>query len=129
MKPAPKPAPNAPFPAIFARLRAILEPYATRLTVTTDSPDHYCLALDYSPKFKKGFPVAWVQIGKAYVSYHFMPVYMFPTLRAGLSKKLLARMQGKSCFNLKQLDEALFLELAQLTAAGFAASRKSGVAH
>lgn len=129
MKPAAQPPANTSFPVIFARLRAILEPYATRLTVTADSPSHYCLALDYSPKFKKGFPVAWVQIGKAYVSYHFMPVYMFPQLRATLSKKLLVRMQGKSCFNFKQLDEELFLELAHLTAAGFAASRKSGVAH
>ena len=129
MKPAQKPPTNASFPAIFARLRAILEPYATRLTVTADAPDHYCLTLDYSPKFKKSFPVAWVRTGKAYVSYHFMPVYMFPQLRAGLTKKLLARMQGKSCFNFKQLDEELFLELAQLTTAGLAASRKAGVAH
>ncbi len=58
-----------------------------------------------------------------------MPVYMFPALRVGLSKKLLARMQGKSCFKFKQLDEPIFIELAQLTADGFAASRKSGVAH
>ncbi len=128
MKPLPKPPANAAFPAIFVRLRTILEPYAARLTVTADAPDHYCLALDYSPKFKKGFPVAWVKISKAYVSYHFMPVYMFPSLRAGLSKQLLARMQGKSCFNFKQLDEPLFEELARLTAAGLAAARKSGVA-
>lgn len=128
MKPAPKPPTNPAFPAIFARLRAILEPHAARLTVTADAPDHYCLALDYSPKFKKGFPVAWVKTSKAYVSYHYMPVYMFPKLRAGLSPKLLARMQGKSCFNFKQLDEPLIQELAQLTADGFAAARESGVA-
>lgn len=127
MKPAAKPPPDSPFPAIFTRLRAILEPYAARLTVTANAPDHYCLALDYSPKFKKGFPVAWVKISRAYVSYHFMPVYMFPQLRDGLSPKLRARMQGKSCFNFKQLDEPLFEELARLTTTGLATARKSGV--
>ncbi len=128
----PAPASNAPAPpafaAVFARLRAILKPYAARLTVSADAPDYYCLALDYSPRFQKGFPVAWVQISTAYVSYHFMPVYMFPKLRDGLSPKLRARMQGKSCFNFKQLDEPLFAELARLTADGFAAARQSGTA-
>ena len=129
MKASPRAIANTAFLAIFSRLRALLEPYAARLTVAADAPDHYCLALDYSPKFKKSFPVAWVKIGKVYVSYHFMPIYMFPHLRAGLSKMLLARMQGKSCFNFKELDEPLFVELAQITTEGFAASRKSGVAH
>jgi hypothetical protein len=69
-----------------------------------------------------------VKIGKAYVSYHFMPVYMFPKLRDGLSPKLKARMQGKSCFNFKAVDEALFHELEQMTAQGFALCRKAGFA-
>lgn len=128
MKLAPKPPANAAFPAIFAHLRAILEPHAARLTVTADAPDHYCLALDYSPKFQKGFPVAWVKISRTYVSYHFMPVYMFPQLRDRLTPKLRARMQGKSCFNFKQLDKPLFAELAQLTGAGLTAARKAGLA-
>ena len=116
------------FKPIFARLRQILEPYTGRLKVTADEPDHYCLALEFSPKFKKGFPVAWVQISKAYVSYHFMPVYMFPKLRESMSDKLQARMQGKSCFNFKAADESLFKELERVTAKGFAMSRKAGVA-
>ena len=72
--------------------------------MTADAPDYYCLELPYSPKFKKAFPVAWVKIGKVYVSYHFMPVYMFPKLRERMSDDLRARMQGKSCFNFKVLD-------------------------
>lgn len=118
---------NTEFKSIFARLRAILEPYATRLKMTADKPSHYCLEIEFSPKFKKGFPVAWVKINKAYVSYHFMPVYMFPQLREHMSDKLKARMQGKSCFNFKALDEPLFKELEKLTAEGFALARNSGV--
>ena len=119
---------NSEFEAIFARLREVLEPHSARLKVTADAPDHYCLELAFSPKLKKALPAAWVQIGKAYVSYHFMPVYMFPKLRERLSDELRARMQGKSCFNFKVLDETLFKELEQMTTEGFAMCRKAGFA-
>ena len=116
------------FESIFTRLRKILDPYSTRLKITADTSDHYCLEVPFSPKLKKAFPVAWVKVSKAYVSYHFMPIYMFPRLREGMSKPLQARMQGKSCFNFKVPDEALFKELEAVTAEGFAMSRKAGFA-
>jgi len=68
-----------------------------------------------------------VKIGRGYVSYHYMPVYMSPALKAGMSKALRARMQGKACFNFKTPDEALFRELEELTARGFSAVRKTGL--
>ena len=117
---------NAEFVSIFARLRDILQNHAEALSVTVDAPEHYCVSVDYSPKLKKGYLAAWVKVGKGYVSYHFMPVYMFPKLRDGLSKELRARMQGKSCFNFKRADETLFTELEELTKEGFAAARKAG---
>ena len=115
------------FEDIFARLRQILQRQARSLTVSADAPNYYCLSLEFSPKFGKGFPVAWVTIGKRYVSYHFMPVYMIPKLREDLSEKLRARMQGKSCFNFMTVDESLFEELEQFTAKGFAASVKAEI--
>jgi len=69
---------NPAFALIFARLREILQKHAGKLAVAADTSDDYCLAVDHSAKLKKGFPAAWVKISKAYVSYHFMPVYMFP---------------------------------------------------
>jgi hypothetical protein len=117
---------NAEFESIFARLRQILETHAKRLDVTADAADHYCLSVAYSEKLKKGYPAAWVKIEKNYVSFHFMPIYMFPQVRKGLSKKLRARMQGKSCFNFKTQDESLFEELEKMVAQGFDASRAGG---
>ena len=75
---------------------------------------------------KANIPVAWVQIGKAYVSFHLLGLYGNSTLRDGMSKKLSARMQGKTCFNFTRNDEALFEELESLTAAGLAAFKKAG---
>jgi hypothetical protein len=117
---------NADFAAVFVRLRGILRSHTGGLTVTSDTPAHFCLSVDYNSKLKKGYPAAWVKVGKGYVSYHFMPVYMFPKLRDGLSKELRARRQGKACFNFKRVEETLFQELEEMTAQGFAMSRKAG---
>ena len=119
--------PKTDFSIVFTRLRAILQEHAPKFRVSVDTADHYCLEIPYSKMFKKAFPVAWVNVSKSYVSFHYMPVYFAPTLQKGLSSKLKARMQGKSCFNFKTVDEALFEELRQLTIKGFELSKKMNV--
>jgi hypothetical protein len=49
-----------------------------------------------------------------------------PKVRATMSTQLEARMQGKTCFNFKASDAALFRELEQVTARGLAAFREAG---
>jgi hypothetical protein len=126
---------SAEFESIFVRLREILRKYSGALSVTEDSPNRYCLEGGAGPaalrawggKAKKPLIcVAWVQIGKAYVSYHLMGIYGNTRLLDGMSKELKARMQGKTCFNFKYHDEALFKELEQLTVQTFAAFKKAG---
>jgi len=114
------------FESIFAKLRGILRKHAQRLTVKEDTGRCYCLEGGLHPKHKKPMPIAWVQMGKAYVSYHLMPVYGCPKLLESHSAALKARMQGKSCFNFKTQDDALLAELEQLTEEGFAAFKKAG---
>jgi len=116
------------FPKVFAELRAILYEHAPRFRVSADRPDYYCLEIPCSPKLKRAFPVAWVKVSKSYVSFHFMPVYFAPALQKTLSPALKARMQGKSCFNFRAVDEKLFEELRKLTVQGFEISKKSGIA-
>ncbi len=60
-----------------------------------------------------------MQTRKNYVSYHLMPVYAFPELLKGASPELKKRMQGKSCFNFKAVDDKLFAELLRLTEKGY----------
>ncbi|MCO4098157.1 hypothetical protein [Gemmatimonas sp.] len=67
-----------------------------------------------------------VQIKKAYVSYHLMPVYVTPELLDDISPALKACMQGKSCFNFKSVEPALFKELAKLTKAGYVSYKAQG---
>ena len=76
------------------------------------------------PTHKKPFPIAWVAVGKAYVSFHHMGIYARPDLLEGVSKELKARMQGKSCFNFASVDKPLFAELEELTVHTFETFRK-----
>lgn len=75
---------------------------------------------------KKPVCVGAVRIEKNYVSYHLMAVYGCPSLLQEMSPALKKRMQGKSCFNFTNIDEALFAELTELTRRSCAAFRKGG---
>jgi hypothetical protein len=119
------------FDSVFARLKEILVKHAGQLAVKTDTTDCYCLEAPVGPATirawggkarKTAIPVAWVEIGKAYVSFHLMAAYGRKTIPAPLRP----RMQGKTCFNFKTIDEPLFKELEQFTARGIAAFRKAG---
>ena len=44
---------------------------------------------------------------------------MYPEMVETISPELKKRMQGKSCFNFKKIDDALFDELVYLTKLGF----------
>lgn len=115
------------FSPIFARLKAILASYAARLTVTDDRPGSYSLETGYSDKWKKPLFFGSTLVQKNYVSFYLMPVYMYPDLLEGISPGLKKRMQGKSCFNFKQMDEALLGELEALVQAGFTRFQKEGL--
>ena len=112
------------FAKIFSALRAILERHSGRLVVSENSATCYCLEGGLHPKHKKPIPVAWVQVGKNYVSFHHMGVYARPDLLKDVSRELRARMQGKSCFNFTSIDERLFAELEELTVRGFEVFQK-----
>ena len=127
---------SSEFQAVFDRLRSLLQRNAGGLTAQAERPGYFCLEAFAGPKLAemghsragRTIPTAWVQVAKTYVSYHLMPVYGCPQLLDGVSPRLKARMQGKSCFNFKEVDEALFAELEALTVRGFAAFKKSGFA-
>ena len=106
------------FDATFLALKKILKPYERRMVVQSDSDDNYCLVTKHIMKSKQPLWFAGVRKGKAYVSYHFVPIYACPELARGMSPELKKRMQGKGCVNFKSVDVKLFKELGQLTKSG-----------
>lgn len=123
------------FDIVFARLKKILQKYSVPFTVKPDTTAKYGLYATiglatlkiWGGKMKKPvMPVAWIETGKAYVSDHLMGVYGNTKLLEGLAKELKARIQGKTCFNFKKVDENIFPELDLLTARSIDAFRKAG---
>jgi hypothetical protein len=108
------------FAPIFDTLKGVLAKPAKKLVVKNDSPTQYTLLTKSPSPFPqhKGQPMwfAEVRLGKAYVSFHLMPLYMNPALTSTISPALKKRMQGKTCFNFKNPPDAGQLaELNRLT--------------
>jgi len=116
------------FRLVFKKLKKVLEPFANKLTVTTDTSNVYSLNGPYSNKWKKELFFGSVQVKKNYVSFYLMPVYMCPELLNGITPKLKKHMQGKSCFNFKKVEPDLFNQLSGLTKQGYDRFKKETVA-
>lgn len=107
---------SAEFEPVFQTLRRVMLDYADGLRVTRDQPGD--LVICTTTMDAKGEP-GWfgvLNIKKTYVAYHLSPLYEHPDLAADISSALTKRRQGKTCFNFKRADPALFEELAALTA-------------
>lgn len=113
--------PKGQFAVIYRKLEAILRKYERgSLESRADATGGFCL-IGPPTETSRGREVWFGAVGprKNYVSYHLMPVYAFPELLESASPALKKRMQGKSCFNFKTVDEELFAELAKLTGEGY----------
>jgi hypothetical protein len=114
---------SADFEVAFAVLKPILGKYSKRLSVKADTPTEYTVVTKAASPFPqhKGQPMYFgsVRVGKAYVSFHLVPLYMNPVLAKSISPTLKKRMQGKACFNFKTEPESdLIVDLKRLTEAG-----------
>jgi len=103
----------------FKKLKTLLKKYEAELTLLHDKDDNYYLNTPISDKNKKAEFFGAAQIKKTYVAFHLMPVYYYPNLLDNISQDLKDRMQGKSCFNFKEIDDKLFKELSALTKKSF----------
>jgi hypothetical protein len=119
----------ANFDEAYAALREIFVPVLPNLVISRDTDTEYTLVTHKpSPMPQhKGAPMFFgmVRKGKAYASFHLMPLYMHEELVAQISPELRKRMQGKTCFNFKAAPDAKqTAELRKLTKAGLAAFQK-----
>ncbi|WBH16446.1 hypothetical protein [Sphingomonas radiodurans] len=104
------------FEAVFATLRQTMLGVAGDQMIERDAPGDLVVRTN-AIDAKTGKP-GWfgtVTVKKSYVAYHLMPLYTAPELAEGISPALEKRRQGKTCFNFKMIDQALFDELAALT--------------
>jgi hypothetical protein len=103
------------FELVHDRLREILLRQRGELAVTKDGPAGVSIEIPGLEGKPWGY-VAGTRVGKSYVSYYLMPIYVSPDLAATISPELAKRRQGKACFNFTKIDEPLFAELEAFTA-------------
>jgi hypothetical protein len=114
----------ADFESVFGSLKLVLGKFAKRLLVKADNAAEYTLVTKRPSPYPqhKGQRLYFgsVRLGKAYVSFHLMPIYMCPDLSKAISPALKKRMQGKTCFNFKSdPSPELAADLIALTKACF----------
>lgn len=114
------------FLAAFADLREILRRHAEGMIVQSDTPTDFTLITPAIGPNKKPIWFGCVLLKKSAVTYHLMPLYMNPALARSIPPELLARKQGKTCFNFQRPDPDLFAKLDALTGAARAAFARGG---
>jgi hypothetical protein len=105
------------FEETYAELRRVMLQAAPRMRVVRDDGRELILHARWVHPLKPREPTWFgaVRSGKAYISYHLMPLYTDAALTAEIGPGLVPRMQGKSCFNFTRPDRELFRELLTLT--------------
>ena len=83
------------FDTVFAELKSVFGKHTKRLSVKVDTPIEYILHTKRPSPLPqhKGHPMYFgcVRLGKAYVSFHLMPLYMNPALTKTISPALKKR--------------------------------------
>ena len=106
------------FAGAFAALREILRRHSEGMVVKADTPSEFSLETRAIGPNGQRMWFGCVQWKKSAVTYHLMPLYFNPMLQAAVPAELLARKQGKTCFNFREPDDALFAEIDELTRMG-----------
>jgi len=124
---AKKPVADPALTETFLRLRKILEPYAKYMVVKHDGPGIYYLESAPVPKYGTEVFFGAVQMQKRQVSFHLLPVHVFPEMLETISPALKRRLRGTSRFAFTTIDAATLRELTALTKRGYQGYRRGGV--
>lgn len=107
----------ADFVPVYEALARLMRDNATGMMVEKEDRTSVSFHAGWPNPQHQGKPMWFgqVKLGKSAVSYHLMPVYSHSEIAAAIPAELRKRMQGKSCFNFRKVDDALFEQLAELT--------------
>lgn len=103
------------FAGAFSELRRILKEHSVGMIAQADTPTDFTVVTQALGPNRKPMWFGAVQWRKSAVTYHLMPLYFNPRLNAKVAPELLARKQGKTCFNFQRPDPNLFAKLSELT--------------
>jgi hypothetical protein len=100
----------AAFADIFVALKRVMAEHENLFAVQKDTSTEYSLVTKLPSPFPqhKRHPMWFgaVKTGKAYISFHPMPLYLCPALDREISPVLQKLIKGKTCFNFKSVPNS-----------------------
>ncbi len=82
--------------------------------------------LEVEGRTRKEMWLVSVMIQKGYVAFHYLPVYMNPSMEKLFSPAFIACLKGKACFHLKKMDPEILSEVEKAIQIGYEAYQKKG---
>ena len=112
---------------IFSQLVSLLQPYANRLDIRTNTPDQYELwtkhsfrSLSMNPKNKRGILFAGTLIMKKHIGLYFYPLHIHPDLIVAIDESIRPFWKGNSAFHFrKPLTDLIMVKLIHLLDEGW----------
>ena len=115
---------------IYRRLKKILKKYEKPLIPKFDLDSKYDLwsikNIEIDGRKKKELYFAGLIIQNKYVGFYYMPIYIDVRLKDFLKPDLLRLLKGKSCFQIKKLDENLEQQIDEALKKGYELYKKRG---
>jgi hypothetical protein len=68
------------------------------------------------------------QVMKGHVGFYFFPLYMCPEMKEKIPAELLKTLKGKTCFNIKKLDDKLLKQVKDTLKKGYEFYKTKGIA-
>ena len=117
---------------IFERMKSLLKKQCPPMVISKDDKNNYELIgnkpVPYgsTKKIVPGMFFVSIVLNKTMVSLHFFPMYMRKDLFEPLVPNMIKLLKGKTCFNIKDVNEINEKELDALLSRGVDAWKKSG---
>jgi len=117
-------------PAIFSKVKALVEKYSENMDVRSDTDKNYGLygkkTVTAYNKEVEGMYFASAVVNKNFIGFYFFPIYTHPQEFNKIPAELRKCLKGKSCFHIKGEDERLMKQIDSILNKGFKLYKKEG---
>ncbi len=117
---------------IFDAIKKMMLPYDKKGTLVlhaaTGGQAHLVShkAIEFQGRKKTEMWLVSLLVQKGYVGFHYLPIYMNPSMAEKFSPDFIKCLKGKACFNIKKHDPAILAEVQKAIKLGYEGYQKLG---
>lgn len=103
----------------YSALVELYRPYQDKLDIPVNEAQHIELYTRHIMDNGKALYFGGAKVLSKTVSFHFMPIYVYPELFDNVPAELKKKLKGKSCFHFTELTPEIARQLTELLKLGF----------